>query len=208
MLEVVSACTSRKDPAITKLAHRTGSAPCCLYYAGHGHRKLSAGVRRAREAGAVVSWRIISARYGLLGEGARVKPYNQTFTGMGQAQLRAHADKLQLPHALAGIWGDPTQLRILALSAPYLEAVKADELPTPDYPTIAFVGGAWADRLPPGVRAVVLGPAQARICSVGLVALKGALAGALLAAVATDPSLVPLVLDPGTDVVRLLGPQL
>jgi len=62
-------------------------------------------VKKYRERGDQVELRIISARYGLIGEETPIVPYECTFQGLGKKKIRERRDKLRIYENLLEFFG-------------------------------------------------------------------------------------------------------
>lgn len=149
--------------------------PAGEMYAGrqHTHTVAGVGALRRRFGDGSVDLVIVSAGYGLLGEGTPIVPYNLTFSAMSSRQAVAWADHLGVAGAVRKACGQ-IPLVIFLLGARYLEAIRPPVEAGVGQRLVFLARPAETDRLS-GDGAVVV-PAGAREASRygdGLVALKG-----------------------------------
>ena len=112
---VITACTARKKheppnqlmPADFqppgRLNRRTRElerykTPAAEMYTGDGHNRLMNGVKNLRRTfgQGIVDVRIISPGYGLLEEDTLIVPYDYTFDGLGQDEIRRRSKTLEI----------------------------------------------------------------------------------------------------------------
>lgn len=179
-------------------------------YTGQQHVRLMRGIRALREnerdAGPIeLSLWILSAGYGFVPGEQKLAPYEATFQGMKAKELRTWAGRLRIPAKFREIVAETYDLGLVLLGDSYLEACSLDPVVRLGGPTILFCGGSAASRLPAisQLRSTLLGNAQARRFSCGLVGLKGQIVGRLLARVAASPEVVASLRDPDTDALGL-----
>ncbi len=152
---------------------------------------------------------IVSAGYGLVRAEQPLAPYECTFSGRPRADLRAWAERLGIPGAFRTLMAEPYDLCLLLLGDDYLSACGLDSRLTLASPTIALCGAAAARALPriSGLKTLVLGNAEAKRFSCGLVALKGEIAARLLTRLAETPDLLRALTAAGADPLALLRGQ-
>jgi hypothetical protein len=181
-------------------------------YTGQQHARLMRGVRAAQASNgnASVELWIVSAGYGLIPASRKIVPYECTFQGMKEKEIRSWADHLRVPGEIRKILGQPYDLGLVLLGDSYLKACGLDETVKLGGPTLFFCGSLAARKFPEiaNARTVILSNPEAKRFSCGLVGLKGELASRLLDRLSTDAKLIDQLFDPSTDVLsRLDGDQ-
>jgi hypothetical protein len=138
--------------------------------------------------------RILSAGHGLLAGDEPVKAYDATFAGRTASQIDLTSADLRIRADVADLLGSQYDLGLLLLGADYLRAAGVLEVDRLSAPTFVFCGA---------------GRKQATQYGCGLVGLKGEMAGRLLFAIASVPSLLHRVIeDPNFDMEGCLaGPS-
>jgi hypothetical protein len=201
---VVSSCTA------TKLETHDGQ-PCWAesLYTGQQHVRLMRGIDRYRRAGKPagdLSFRILSAFYGLLGPRKLISSYEQSFSGLPNADIRRQGGEKNVPQDIRKLLRKPFDLGVLMLGDPYLRACDLDSEVELGGPTIAFCSPKVARRLPDldGLRLVELTNHEARRFSCGLMALKGELGGRLLTVLSETPEDLDTLRDPDVDLLDWL----
>jgi Family of unknown function (DUF6884) len=185
---VLSTCTATKATGDTDRA-----MPAEDLYAGQQHRRLMRGVKSYRAAGqpaGPLELHIISAGHGVVAAHEPLHSYDESFTGMGQAQLRRHASRLRVPQAVSGLLAQRRRLAVLLLGEDYLRAAQLGSEKDLGAPTLVFTSPGAATRLPTlaSLHPIALDNRDARRFSCGLVALKGELAARLLIGLADTPA--------------------
>jgi hypothetical protein len=180
-------------------------------YTGQQHVRLMRGVRAMREARhegepVVLSLWILSAGYGFVPGSQKLAPYEATFQGMKTKELRAWADKLQVPAKFQEIVSEPYDLGLVLLGDSYLAACALDSTVGLGGPTTLLCGANASARLPTirQLRSIALGNAHARRFACGLVGLKGEIAGRVLKRIDAEVGTFERLRDPGGDVLALL----
>jgi len=226
-ISILTSCTSKK--AVTCAAPLTaddfdrGSAhirrreqalaqhmlPAGNMYVGQQHRHLMQGVQavRRKRPDVEIDVAIISAGYGLVSEESPIAPYERAFNGMGQAGIRALADRLNIPEDARRFLARPADLLLVLLGNTYLQAVDLDEEVTFGGRTLLFCGREAAHSLPEWsrVKKVLVTKETAKRFSESLVWLKGYLARRLLLKVIEHPQVVDEVTQPEADVLDMLA---
>ena len=81
-------------------------------------------VKKYRERGDQVELRIISARYGLIGEETPIVPYECTFQGLGKKKIRERRDKLRIYENLLEFFGkNEFDQSVVILGKDYLQTI-------------------------------------------------------------------------------------
>ena len=112
---VITPCTAKKRHETSnqlqpedfhppgRLARRTREleryeTPAAQMYTGDGHLRLMNGVKNLRRKFGlgIVDVRIISPGYGLLDEETLIVPYDYTFNGLGQDEIRRRSRRLEI----------------------------------------------------------------------------------------------------------------
>lgn len=218
-IAVITSCTARKaitsPDRLTLADFRKGAAhvrdrehelrsllrPAEALYTGQQHQRLMRGVARFRTAWAAspraqLELVILSAGYGWVPADRWIAPYEATWIGMRRAQRYAWAEQLQVHERFCAVLAAPYDLALLLLGHDYLEVCDLEHASLGG-PTLMFCGERQA-RVPwpaSELRAIALRNADARRFSCGMTALKGELAGRILAYVACDLSHVTTLLD-------------
>lgn len=186
-LVVITSCTA------TKLESPDGRQRTAeSLYTGQQHVRLMRGVqayRDARQPAGPLRFRILSAYYGLLSPRKKVGTYDHTFAGQPAAAIRREAHNKNVPSAIRDVLRKPFIGGALLLGDSYLRACDLDEHVELGGPLVSFCSPAVARRMPriAGLRTIPLTNAEARRFSVGLIALKGELAGRMLSRLADEP---------------------
>ncbi len=163
--------------------------PAMHLYSGLQHQRLLRGVLAVEStpnSGLVIDSWIVSAGYGLIPANRMIAPYEATFIGMGSAERRRWAQKLQLPAAIRQVLTQPAALIFVLLGDDYLEACELDGAVKFGGPCVLFCGGRAAKKLPDlsALHKVQLANVHAKDFSCGLVGLKGELTSRFLEALA------------------------
>lgn len=172
---VVSSCTATKADA---------AAPAEELYRGRHHLRLMEGVdfyRGARGDDALDLY-ILSAGHGFVHGGCPLEPYDETFSGLGKADIQARGDRLGVPGDMRRLLRGPWAMTIVALPAAYLTACrlggKASAGVGAISPTLFICGAAAAREIP--WPTLVIGEEDTRRFRVGLTGLAGAVAARVL----------------------------
>lgn len=180
-------------------------------YTGQQHIRLMRGIGALREAkcggGALeVSLWVLSAGYGVVPSTQKLAPYEATFHGMKTKELRAWANKLQVPAKFREIVAEPYDLGLVLLGDSYLAACALDSTVGLGGPTTVLCGANAGAKLPTirQLRSIALGNAHARRFACGLVGLKGEIAGRVLKRITAEVGTLERLRDPGGDVLALL----
>ncbi len=177
-------------------------------YRGQHHVRLMRGVeafrRRAAPEG-TLRLLILSAGYGLVPSDQELAPYECTFQGMKASQLQRWSRRLRVPEDFRAALSQTYDLGIVALSADYLKACELAPDIRPGGPTLLLCGGGQAAKTPKltNLRPIVLANSDARRFACGQVALKGEIAGRMLARLAGDANLA-VFQDPAADILEML----
>lgn len=177
-------------------------------YTGQQHVRLMRGVQKARETlgnGSFDLW-IVSAGYGVIPSNRQIVPYECTFQGMKEKEIRSWAKHLGVPDAIRKVLGQPYDLGLVLLGDSYLKACGLDAGVKLGGPTLFFCGSLAARKLPmiAGARTAILGNKEAKRFSCGLVGLKGEIASRLFGRLTADTGLIDHFFDPETDVLAQL----
>jgi hypothetical protein len=203
-LLVISSCTGSKLHAPagalaisdfqnpTLLAHRQVDLRqwCCsaeTMYTGQQHLYMMEGIRTLRRAGVEVDLKIVSAGYGLVDEAQEIAPYNVTFSGMTDSEIRPWADHLSIPGAIRqSVKGH--SLVFFLLGKQYLTAIKPPLQVSTGQRLVFFAKPAESRRLHgPGITLAPAGQAECGRFHSGTIALKGAMFRALAMGIASAP---------------------
>lgn len=154
-------------------------------YAGQNHLRLTRGVRAFRRAKrGHLTWRIVSAGYGVVDSKARLPPYEATFARKSDAWILQRAADLGIPEAASRFLARCEPLKIFVLGDDHYLACQLDWAlhHRPSEHCVVFCGRHYAQTVPdlPNLHVVVCSLEQARQYSLALVALKGELCGVLL----------------------------
>jgi hypothetical protein len=186
--------------------------PAEKLYSGMQHHRLMRGVGVIRSIpGIKLDLSIVSAGYGLVQPDQQLAPYEATFIGMGKAEAKAWARHLKIPEAIRRVMAHPYDLGLVLLGDDYLQACELDGDIKLGGPTLFFCGKASASKLPqlPQLHPVLLGNADAKAFSCGLVGLKGEVAARVLEDLAGDPEMLAGYLKkPQAAVAALAQPAL
>src|SRR5690606_30493527 len=119
-------------------------------------------------------------------------PYDVTFAGMPKGQLRAWADRLDLPDAVAEALSRPADLHVVLLGDGYAEAARLDQVTAVGGPSLWLTSARLAEHLapPPDVRLLPLSRQSPKAFGSNLIGIRGEIAGRLLIALADDPTLL------------------
>lgn len=160
-------------------------------YSGMQHVRLMRGIKTARAArGIDLVLNILSAGYGLVEADSKLAPYEATFIGMGKAEARDWARQLDIPASIRKALAEPYDLGLVLLGDDYLRACELDDGLKLGGPTLFLCGKASAKRLPKvsNLNPVLLGNADAKTFSCGLVGLKGEVVARMLEDLALHPA--------------------
>jgi hypothetical protein len=227
-IRVITSCTGEKrhspSDALTQDDFRELGTPvfagketqfgqqCCpaeQMYTGMQHQRLMRGVSawRAARPSETLDLRVLSAGYGLIRGDRIIAPYECTFSTMRGKDLAAWAVHLQVPRDIRAVLAEPADLCLLLLGDKYQEACQWDAQMRLGAPTLLFCGQASAGKLPrlSHLHRIVVGNADTKRFSCGLVGLKGELGARVVEGLAKDPSLMARLIDPTTDVLGCLA---
>lgn len=183
-VHVLTSCTFLKD---------IRAMPAEELYQGQQHIRLMKGVEALRTSGrgtARVS--IVSARYGVVRGRDVIKPYDETFQGMGPQRIRNAANRIAIPEgARRFLLEGGFDLKIIALGDAYLEAcsINFENRDLFRTMTVVYCSKRRAKRMPidnNNLAVVALGNQEASRYNCGIVGLKGELARRLLTTLAQD----------------------
>jgi hypothetical protein len=203
-LLVITSCTARKLRTADGHQHTAESL-----YTGQQHLRLMRGVkvyRDAQQPAGPLRFRILSAYYGLLSPKTKVETYDHTFAGQSAAAIRREAHEKNVPSAIHGALRKRFAGGVLLLGNSYLRACELDEHVKLGGPLVSLCSPAVARRMPriAGLRTIPLTNADARRFSVGLIALKGELAGRMLSRLADEPRELINLTSASTDILGWL----
>ena len=203
-LVVITSCTATKVPTPDGR-----QLPAELLYTGQQHLRLMRGIaayRDAREPAGQLRFRILSAFHGLLHPTSKVATYDHTFSGQPVGTIRREGHDKNVPAELRKVLRNDFAGGVLLLADPYLRACDLDQHVKLGGPLVSFCSPAVARRMPsiPGLRTIPLTNAEARRFSVGLIALKGELAGRMLSRLASMPGELENLTSPTSDVLGWL----
>jgi hypothetical protein len=200
---VITSCTGLKS-----IGPGDDPVPAERLYRGEQHRRLMRGVEsfRAASPGWDLDLRIVSAGHGVVGGREPLGFYDESFAGVPAMEIERRAAARGIPATIAARLAKPYALGLLLLGDDYMRAASLRPETELGGPTLAFGGGALANRFAgsSSLEVVPAGKREARRFSCGLVGLKGELAGRLLGLLATRPDLVGQVTAPDFDVLGLL----
>lgn len=191
-IHVITTCTSRKlhsrahgieQTACLDLGERL--VPARDLYTGEQHRRLMRGVMRLEAVREVKVW-VISAKAGVIDGDERLSPYDESFAGMAPAELRALAERLDIPARIRLALAQRAALTLMLVGNDYFDAADLASPVEWGAPTLLLTSPSRADRLPahPSLRVLPVGQALARRWSLPLTLLKGELGGRMLRAIA------------------------
>lgn len=205
-ITVITQCTGQKavtDPnqltmedfrkGAEHVAHRTESfnerrLSAEVLYTGQQHLRLMRGVRQARENGAQVDVWVVSAGYGMVRSEDLLAPYEATFNDLSKRVAIDWANQLGIPQAISSVLSRPADVAIVLLGGRYLECCRIDRIQELGAPTIALCGQSAVRQFPAKFHPWVLQESDTRRFKVGMVGIKGEVAGRLLAQLpAADP---------------------
>src|SRR5207248_7235569 len=124
--------------------------------------------------------------YGIVSGDRRLAPYECSFNGMSQQQVRERARQLRLRSSFRRVLSAPYDLALILLGETYLLACDPDDGMKLGGPTLVICGPSAVGRVPnlPNIRVLPVSEADTRRLSAGLVGIKGEVAGRILALLA------------------------
>jgi hypothetical protein len=177
-------------------------------YSGMQHVRLMRGIKAVRSGqGIDVTLKILSAGYGLVSAEQKLAPYEATFIGMGKAEARAWAWKLDIPASIRGVLAEPYDLGLVLLGDDYLQACELDDQLKLGGPTLFLCGKGSASKLPKlgNLYPVLLGNVDTKAFSCGLVGLKGEVAARVLEDLTQRPTKLTEYIKHPQSTVTALG---
>jgi hypothetical protein len=186
--------------------------PAGEMYGGRQHEELMRGVRAFRKArlDADVDVSILSAGYGVVPENRSIAPYDVSFTGVSDGDVRDWADARGMPSQVRDFLAVPADLTLLLLGGKYATAANVDERADLGSPVLFFCNQQTAPTLPnlPQLKPVVVSQREASRFSEGIVWLKGHLARRFLVRLMRNPAFLETAIRPEANVLDLLDEQM
>lgn len=180
--------------------------PARELYMGEQHVRLMRGIETmaAARPDIKIDLRVLSAGYGLIDGDRKIAPYEQTFNGMGKAELNAWSQTLGVPAAMREALAPSFDVGLLLLGETYLTAASLDAKVKIGGPVIAFCGKPSVPKLAaiPKITPVQLTNQDANRFACGMVGLKGELAKRILEQLAKGVD--PREIFESNDVLSLL----
>jgi hypothetical protein len=138
------------------------------------------GVEIARRNGIEVDVQILSAGYGLIRGGQVIAPYDVTFNAMSVKEATVWARHLKIRESMQAVLDEKADLVLILLGDRYLKAAEVGSMSSTKSPTWAICGKGSIGDLPKFINPLLIKQADTTRYRAGMLALKGAVAQAIL----------------------------
>jgi hypothetical protein len=138
------------------------------------------GVEIARRNGIEVDVQILSAGYGLIKGGQVIAPYDVTFNTMSAKDATVWARHLKIRESMQAVLGEKVDMVLILLGERYIKAADLGSIAFTSSPTWAICGKGSIGKLPTFIDPLLIMQADTTRYRAGMLALKGAVAQAIL----------------------------